>query len=152
MVEYHLNTSNTIWNRFWYLCCSHCVSRDFAPLTKSKHTSVDDINNRDSSIHRAPCYLIHQEPMLYERFVFVFTKMTDYSSLQLVMEDFAGYQSQWGCKSWTLWVTYTPDILATLLEWDVHNLLFDYINYQALNVSGSKQKAVVLGTPPSAVS
>lgn len=90
------------------------------------------------------------EPILYERFQFVFTKMTDYADLMLGMQDFAGYQSQWGCKAWVLWVTYTPDVISTLLQWEVHNLMFDYLNHQAIPPSGPRQKEVVVGTPPSA--
>lgn len=90
------------------------------------------------------------EPLLFERFTFVFSKMTDYNSLQLVYNDFAGYQSQWGCKAWDLWITYTPDILPTVLEWGIHSLMIDYIKQQTLQISSSGENEVVIATPPSA--
>lgn len=70
----------------------------------------------------------------------------------LTLHEFAGWQSTWGCRAWNLWITYLPAVVPTLLSWDVHNLLFDWINNQEVVVVDSRKKEVPIGTSVSTVS
>ncbi|KAH0488467.1 MAG: hypothetical protein KVP17_000284 [Porospora cf. gigantea B] len=65
------------------------------------------------------------DPDLPYRFNYNFEKMSEYGDLVLMLDTFAGQESQWGARNWKLWLEWELDLFETYKEWEIPHLLWN---------------------------